>query len=909
VIFSEDEYDDKVVKHYGILRKSGRYPWGSGEHANKSQAQRNKVFLQMVDDLKAQGLSESEIAKSFKITTGDLRNARSIAKNAAKQDSILTAQKLRNKGMSTTAIGKQLGIPEPTVRLYLRPGELDKLKVLDVTANVLRNAVAEKQFVDIGSGVELHMGISNDKLKKAVSVLENEGYTVHRIKVQQLGTSHQTNLKVLIGPDSTFLDLVANKGKISPPTDISDDGGRTYSKIQPPISIDSKRVAVRYAEEGGREADGVIYVRPGVKDVSLGQSRYAQVRVAVDGTHYLKGMAMYRDDLPAGTDLVFNTNKSDTGNKLDAMKPLKLDKATGDVDQENPFGSVVDQIKEKDSFGRDIPNTVSSAMNVVNKEGDWEEWSKSLASQFLSKQSPILAKTQLAKTLENKQTELDELSRLSNPAVKKRLLQSFADDADSAAVHLKAASLPRQRTQVILPIESMKPTEVYAPNFKDGEKVVLVRYPHGGTFEIPELTVNNRQAEAKKLLGQASDAIGIHSSVAEHLSGADFDGDTVLVIPNNERKVKTQPMLEGLKDFDPKTQYREYPGMHRMTPTEKGFEMGNVSNLISDMTIKGAPNNELERAVKHSMVVIDAEKHNLDYRRSAIENGIPALKEKYQGASNAGAQTVISRASSRLDVPERKQGYKIGPNGEKIFTETGASYVKTTVNKAGKETTETVNKTERSTKLAEATDAHTLSSGMPIEKIYADHSNNLKALANQARKELDTTKSMAYSPAAKVAYKDEVDSLNYKLAQALRNSPRERQAQIVANAVVAQKRASNPDMDKDELKKLKFIELENARNRVGAQKKLIDITPGEWAAIQAGAISTNKLTQILDNADLDKIKKLATPKAEVGLSSSQKSLALTYARSGHTQAEIAEALGVSVSALKRALKPKEGDDE
>lgn len=67
---------------------------------------------------------------------------------------------------------------------------------------------------------------------------------------------------------------------------------------------------------------------------------------------------------------------------------------------------------------------------------------------------------------------------------------------------------------------------MYAPNYKDGETVALIRYPHGGTFEIPILTVNNKQAEGKRVLGNTpADAIGINSKVAGRLSGADFDGD------------------------------------------------------------------------------------------------------------------------------------------------------------------------------------------------------------------------------------------------------------------------------------------------------------------------------------------------------------------------------------------------
>ncbi len=59
----------------------------------------------------------------------------------------------------------------------------------------------------------------------------------------------------------------------------------------------------------------------------------------------------------------------------------------------------------------------------------------------------------------------------------------------------------------------------------------------------------------------APDAIGINPKVAQKLSGADFDGDAVIVIPNHNGLVKTSASLEGLKNFDPITAYSPYEGM------------------------------------------------------------------------------------------------------------------------------------------------------------------------------------------------------------------------------------------------------------------------------------------------------------------------------------------------------------
>lgn len=881
MIFTEEEY----LAHYGILRRSGRYPWGSGgpEYAS------NRSFLDMVDGLKKKGMSEAEIARGLGVTTTQLRAAKSIAKSEEKQAQIGMAEKLRAKGYSNVAIGERMNIPESTVRTLLAPGRKDRAQILDATSNMLKDQVAQKKYIDVGTGVEQHLGVSNTKLATAVAKLREEGYKLQYVKVEQLGTGQQTTLKVLTKDDVPYSEVFRNKEKIALPTSHSVDGGRSYLGLQPPLSVSSKRLAVAYKEDGGADADGVIYVRPGVNDISLGKSRYAQVRIAVDGTHYIKGMAVYKDDLPPGVDLVFNTNKSNTGNKLDALKKMK-------DDPDNPFGAVVRQIVGDDG-------KVKSAMNIVNEEGDWENWSRTLSSQFGSKQSSILARQQLEMARERRRNELDEIMALNNPAVRKRLLESYADDVDAAAVHLKAAALPRQKSQVILPVNSLKDNEIYAPNFKNGERVVLVRYPHGGIFEIPELTVNNRHPEAKKLLGggkfPARDAVGINSKVAERLSGADFDGDTVLVIPNNQRRVKTKPPLEGLKGFDPQSyKIPEGSNIPRIKARTKQVQMGVVSNLITDMTIRGASDGELARAVRHSMVVIDAEKHNLDWKRSAKDNGIEQLKQKYQTDPKTGkvggASTLVSRAGATVRVAERKQGYRIDPaTGKKIYTETGATY------RDSKGTL--IPRTTKSKGLAEVDDANLLSSGTPIEKIYATHSNELKSMANLARKEAVSTKGVRYSPSARNAYSKEVGDLDTKLALALRNAPLERQAQLLANGVVSQKRHQNPDLEPSEIKKLKSQALNEARLRTGAKKARIEITDREWEAIQAGAISNSKLKQILDNADLDRVKELATPRTATTMTAAKASRAKSMLASGYTQAEVAEALGVSLSTLKTVL--------
>lgn len=909
------EERDNFLAHYGTLRKSGRYPWGSGE----TQSKRNRTFLDVVAQHRKDGMSDAEIAKYYELNTTKLRALQSMASNDLKKDARVTAEKLKSKGMGYTAIAKQMGLPnESSVRSLLDPLRKENQDILFTTADMLRRQVDEKKFIDVGAGVENKLGLTKTRFDTAIEVLKEEGYTVHPVQVPQPANSQQkTTVRVLCPPGTTYRDAKANRDNIRQIDEFSEDGGRSMLGLHPPLNVDQKRIKVVYAEEGGKDADGMIYVRPGVPDVSLGKTPYAQVRIAVDGSHYLKGMAVYKDDLPKGVDLEFHTNKSNTGNKLDAMKKMEKIKDdqgndTEKIDMDNPFGSNVRQMVVR---GPDGKERVTSAMNKVGlkegsgEEGAWDSWSRNLSSQMLSKQSPKLAEQQLAKTRANAKAELDEIRSLTNPVVRKELLMKFADGADSSAVHMEAALLPRQSIHVILPVKTLKPNEVYAPNYRPGEVVALIRYPHAGPFEIPELVVNNSHKPAIKMIGErAQDAIGIHPHVAERLSGADFDGDFVVVIPNNNKQIKTSPALAGLKDFDAKTEYRlpkDAPDSLRMTKAGTGLHMGKISNLITDMNIKGASPDELVRAVKHSMVVIDAEKHGLDYKRSAEEHSIRALVAKYQIQPDGrvgGSATLISRATSEdRQVPDHhlrrpKDGGPIDPRTGKLVYEKDA---KSYVNGAG----QTVTIYKKAPRLAITDDARTLISdkNTKIENVYAEHSNNMKALANEARKEVAAFKPPLQNPRAKAIYANEVKSLNAKLSLARQNKPLERQAQIFAAAAVSQKKAANPNLTKKQEQKIQAQALNAARLRLKAEKVRIQPTPQEWAAIQAGAISHSQLSEILKNADLATIRELATPRTHLAMSPSKAARARDMARSGHTQADIADALGVSVSSVKEAL--------
>lgn len=900
--------EEEHLAHYGILRRSGRYPWGSGD----TQSKRNKSFLDTINEARKRGQSEAEIAKEHGISVVELRAAKSIAVSQQRQANILTAERHRENGWGYSAIGRRMGVPESTVRAWLAPGAKDKAMAVETTANTIKDHVDKKKYVDVGVGVSQQLGVTRNRFDTAVAMLREQGYVTLPVKVLQQNTGQYTTMKVLARPGTTQKEVNENRYQIKQIVEYSEDHGRSFLTPQAPLSISSRRVGIIYAPEGAK-TDGMIYVRPGVKDVSIGNKRYAQVRVLVDGTHYIKGMAIYKEDLPTGRDLMFSTKAHDTGRKKDAMKEIESD------DPLNPFGTVIRQVHGPDG-------KVNSVMNIVGgkpgagEEGSWDTWKRSLPSQMLSKQSPDLATQQLKITYDRRKREFDEIMSLTNPTVRKDLLVKFADATDAAAVHMQAASLPRQATKVLLPIPSMKPREIYAPTFRNGEQVALVRFPHGGTFEIPQLTVNNRNREARRLLGTTpQDAVGIHHSVAQRLSGADFDGDTVLVIPNPRKAVKSTPALEGLKGFDPMVYKlpKDSP-IKRMTSQKKGYEMGNVSNLITDMSLQGAGPDKLARAIKHSMVVIDAEKHELDWQRSYKDHGIPALKEEYQGGKARGATTLISRAGGEVHIPQRRlrpaaRGGAIEPRtGRKVYEPTGYQIPKTrlvtdpvTGRRTRVPTGELRTKTEKHKRLAIVDDAYeVLRPGYTptrMEVIYAEHSNRLKAMANDARKEALPIKGTKMSPSAKKIYANEVQSLNAKINLAERNAPRERQAQLLANQQVGLKRQANPGMDSATVKKIKAQAQAEMRVRTGAKKTRIQITQREWDAIQAGALSTHRLEKILNNTDMDVIKQYALPKQAFKMTTSKKARAERMLAAGFTQAEVADQLGVGLTTLKVSL--------
>lgn len=902
-----------ILMHYGVGHenggRSGRYPWGSGE----SPYQHAGDFLSRIEELQKEGKNEKQIAEELGLTTTQLRAQKSLAKAQRRGAEVATAKKLRDDGYSPTEIAKMMGYNnESSIRNLLNEDAEARMNAARATADLIKKNIDEKGMIDVGEGVEKELGVSREKLEQALYILESEGYPVYNGRVEQATNPGRfTTMKVICPKGAEHKDIYETDKINSMEDYISYDGGETFtSSFRYPESMDSSRLMINYAETGGKEKDGLIELRPGVADISLGDSNYSQVRILVDGTHYLKGMAAYSDDLPEGIDVRFNTNKSEGTPALGpkdntVLKPIKTD------DPNNPFGSLIKEHGGQSTYFDENGVEHLSLINKRGDEGDWADWDKKLPSQFLAKQSQKLIDQQLRLTLADKKSEFDEIMALDNPTVKKKLLDSFAEDCDAAAVHLKAAALPRQQYQVLLPLSNIKDNEVYAPNFKNGETVALVRFPHGGTFEIPILKVNNNNEEGiKRITPNAKDAVGINMKVAERLSGADFDGDTVLVIPCNspDSKVKITSTPSLFSDFDPKLEYggKKEGTYKRMTKRNTQTEMGKISNLITDMTLKGATNEELARAVKHSMVVIDAEKHGLDYKQSEIDNGIAALKRKYQGhytedgRYSEGASTLISRAGAEQSVKKRRGSPQINEDGSLSYkTAYGKDLYYT--DKNGK----TKIRMQKSTQMAETDDAHKLSSGKPQEEAYARYANSMKALANTARKERMATGNLKKDKEASKEYAKEVKSLEAKLALAELNAPRERQAQYKTNAQVKMVKQSNPDISKEDLKKYKQQTLTKNRVIYGAKRNPVVFSDREWEAVQKGAVSENVLSRLCKYADDKTLKERATPRSyKNSLSDAKIAKIKAMSASGYTNQEIAAAIGVSPSTVSNAIRPK-----
>ena len=898
--------------------------------------------------------TDKEIADGFGISIERLRQEKSKAYNRERIERHEKAMELKAQGLSRSEVARRLGVTEGALRYQAKTDVKKKANKTYEIANLLMEICDKKQIIDVGEGAELGSMFercARTRFKNALSICEDNGYGNYVIKCPQMGSEmgNSTKIQVLCAPGISRQEVKSRLADIQPIDDIEQDLNLSNAGIPPITWIDSSRIYVRYADspESGKDLDGLIQIRPGLRDLNLGACRYAQVRIAVDGSHYMKGICCYAPDIPYGYDVVYNSNKKRGAPKDKVFKPFNKIKGTDMIDWENPFSATIkieSKLKYvpryyKDEFGA----THVSPINVIYEAGDWAAWRRNVSAQFLSKQQIPTVKRQLTLTVAERHVQLEILLSLTNPAVKKKLLYDFAEKCDRDAVELKATAFSGQQYYVLVPFPDLPVNRIYAPNYKDGTLVVLIRYPHAGPFEIPTLVVDNNLPRAKWVLGNAPDAVGIHPSVAGILSGADFDGDFVVLIPlGNGVSVKTMLPLEKLNGYEPKELYSTVTDpvtgkkinpktgkvVKIMTDKQTQTEMGLITNLIADMEIMGAPIEHIERAVKHSMCVIDAHKHELDYLQSYSDNGIAELKIYYQGAAKAGAATLITRAGSRADITYKKRSRHDDPEtGEKIFTDAPRKFT----GRDGKE--REIKK--HSTKMYENDDAfNLLSDGQyPIEIVYGNFANEMKRLANLARKEAMACPKLVANPSAKKAFAPQLKSLEYKLDLAVANQTRERMAQLYTFCKFLEKLNENKfyisqlieEIDKDDTlterkkkKKKRECYKENSldkeekdkiiqqyliasRLRFNAHANLIKYTPEEWLAINSGAVSQTKFDKFYRYSDKDELKKLAMPKEEEIPSASKIEYILRLNAENFPTYEIAERVALSVGKVTKII--------
>ena len=99
--------EEMLLMHYGMPRRSGRYPWGSGDNPY----QHSGDFLSRVEEMKKSNFTftdkdgktytgEVAIAKSMGLSTTQFRTQMSLAKDERRSADVATAKALREKAIA-----------------------------------------------------------------------------------------------------------------------------------------------------------------------------------------------------------------------------------------------------------------------------------------------------------------------------------------------------------------------------------------------------------------------------------------------------------------------------------------------------------------------------------------------------------------------------------------------------------------------------------------------------------------------------------------------------------------------------------------------------------------------------------------------------------------------------------------
>ena len=191
-------HDDELM-HYGMPRRSGRYPWGSG----KEPYQRSIDFLGRIESLEKQGLNETQIAKEIGLTNADKKDSTDVCFiNKKFSEYISTNIKStpgniinidnnevlgKHKGLSYYTIGQRRGldIGGTEGRCYVVGKNIEK--------NILYVAIGDNSDALISdSAVIEKVNLFNDKVNKCTAKFR------YRQEEEPVEVKYLSNTEVLV---------------------------------------------------------------------------------------------------------------------------------------------------------------------------------------------------------------------------------------------------------------------------------------------------------------------------------------------------------------------------------------------------------------------------------------------------------------------------------------------------------------------------------------------------------------------------------------------------------------------------------------------------------------------------------------------------------------------------------------
>lgn len=124
-------------------------------------------------------------------------------------------QKLQEEFKNMENINQQAGWYDRDRNGKQTKAQQNRATVIAQTVQKLRDAVGEKNIVDIGKGAEVALGVSATKKMEAIKLLVEEGYKRYYIPIKKVGDSNlRLTRVVLTAPGTTFKSVVTRKNEI-----------------------------------------------------------------------------------------------------------------------------------------------------------------------------------------------------------------------------------------------------------------------------------------------------------------------------------------------------------------------------------------------------------------------------------------------------------------------------------------------------------------------------------------------------------------------------------------------------------------------------------------------------------------------------------------------------------------------